>query len=144
MHQQPGILTHRQPSTNLVSTTMCSQIHQRGLPQAGNDLRFSDQGWKTLQEQRMQAKLVMMYRITHRFIGPMAPPSSPQHTSSIHVLSCTILQDWCLPVLLLPISHTTMEPATGVHHLSAHLGNLQGRAGRLPVQEMFLSDFWPL
>ena len=91
----------------------------------------TDLGLEALQQRRIQAKLVMMYRITHVLIDSPATqlPDPAELSIRSHSMRYLIifLQDRCIPVLLLPIRSTLVEPATGVHRNITYLGDLQRR-----------------
>ena len=132
MHQRHGILTLK---PKLTSWKLSSDIVVRSV--TGNYHTTSsvsdmtaDLGLEALQQRRIQAKLVMMYRITHVLIDSLATQLPDPAELSIRGHSMrfliTFLQDRCIPVLLLPIRSTLVEPATGVHHRT-YLGDLQRR-----------------
>ena len=145
MHQQPEILT---PRPILTSWKLSSAL----LRGSWRDYRttsivsemITDLGWEILLQRRTQTKLVMVFRITHSLIYIQAPQllhPAPLNTRGLNALPGSLLQDRCMPVLILSIEDTSFEPASGVHRHSANLEDLQARAGRslLTSRGIFLS-----
>ena len=101
-------------------------------------------GWPSLQQRRADAKLVLVYRITHHLVDIPAPVFL--HPAAVTTKGRTLkyLLPFCLsPSFLLPFCDPTMEPVAGSHRHIPDLGQLQGGTGPSTLDAHDFIRFYP-